>query len=523
MEKANDLDSEQEAQSPKRPPEGRIRRRARKLLWRLHWLAPSIVPHPDPETEYRRSRDRESNSCTRVPEGEGLRLKAVWGVEVFGPNESEALYKGLAKLGWAAGSNGPGEAVEWVRNQRAYGWRGGSWYNVGLVVRPSDRRRYIGLANTAPMPEAVERMIVCLRQITPALTCVIACFEFKPEASTKYEDVLAGDRMSETRRGPLWSLRTLGPEHLKEEALAAARASVAEMVQGWFARLLPGYFCSLSDADRLPVTEFLTTEEQHLFAVDKKTPYFNWQRVVANVSIRDVWASKEFGPLRFALVPEKWPREERPRLIQTIRTSEVPDEKLRGYGDPSSALSFIVHEHTEGLIAHFAIVAYLMERGREVKLMRESIRPATSKRHILRTIDRIQQFFDRNMGAPAIARELIESSKRPQAFAYACGSFSAPGWADDPPRDIAESIRARIESLASQLLDDDASTRQQCEQLSSILSVRESVRAQRRMEFLTVVALIVGLTSMLAAVAAIPEKWMAEIPVLWDTAAKLFF
>lgn len=143
--------------------------------------------------------------------------------------------------------------------------------------------------------------------------------------------------------------------------------------------------------------------------------------------------------------------------------------------------------------------------------MRESMHASRTQKRVINTIDRIQQIFDRNMGLPAVVREFLEGSKSKGIYRHACGTFSTLGWKDTQPVEIAEVLRIRLRLLARRLLEDESSTREQLEQLSSILSVRESIRAQRKMEWLTVAALVVGIGSMLAALAAVPDEWPTKV------------
>ncbi|MGJ7491438.1 hypothetical protein [Variovorax sp. ZT4R33] len=498
-------------------PETPLRRRVRQLWWRLHWLAPNVIPGPHPRDDaYRRAHDEESNRDTRLPAEEELRIRAVWGTEVFGPNESDRLYGALEKLGWTSGSfNGEG-ALAWVQQQRTYGLHGGAWYNVGPVVRRADLAKYVGHANHAPLPDEVDYLLVRLHQIVPAVTCIVVCFVLKPEATTLYEHELNLNRSSVWRRARRWAITELDPVHLKQHAIARIRSHLNRMVEGWFGQSMPGFFCSLNQPERFPIAEFVTTNLQDLFAERKEHPYFNWQKIMVNAGPFDVWTSGEIQGLRFSIQRATWPREDRPHLIVNLLTSSVPAELLRTYGEPPSAYIAVTHSRIEGLLGYFAAAAYLTEVAKEIKVMRESMRASKTKRHVLRTIDRIQQFFDQNMGLPAIARELVESAKSRGTYRHDCETFTTPGWKDEQPEEIAESLRRRVQSLATRLLEDESSTREQFEQLSTILSVRESIRAQRRMEWLTAAAFVVGIGSMLAAFAAVPDRWAAEIASAWS-------
>ncbi|MEA3591891.1 hypothetical protein OIN95_14510, partial [Staphylococcus aureus] len=53
--------------------------------------------------------------------------------------------------------------------------------------------------------------------------------------------------------------------------------------------------------------------------------------------------------------------------------------------------------------------------------------------------------------------------------------------------------------MANRLTEEEVSIREHFEQVSAVLSVRESIKAQRRMEWLTVLALVVAFASLMVA------------------------
>ena len=59
--------------------------------------------------------------------------------------------------------------------------------------------------------------------------------------------------------------------------------------------------------------------------------------------------------------------------------------------------------------------------------------------------------------------------------------------------------------MAVEVISEERSIREHFEQLSTVLSVRESVRAQKRIEWLTVVALIVAAASFFVALPPIKD------------------
>ncbi len=493
------------------------RRIARQARWRAHWLLPNILPPPyRDETAYRDKRDRESNESSRTPEDEEVRLSVMWGMELFGPAEIELLYESLARLKWSAGISSleTGGALNWVRQQRAYGGEGG-WYNVGIVAEHSDRQRFLLLENYASLPSEIDYLLVRIFQLTPSLTCVLVGFVLNEHETRCYEVELNRDRKTKRERSTSrWSVSNLEPEHLKRRSIDQTRSRIQNLVKRWFRANLPGYFSSLSD-NHMPTAELVTTCARQLMSNERHEPRdinFDWRHMLANVSLFDVWTYAKCTALRFSAKGHGF-ADESFHLVVTLCTSEVPDENLKYMGgrERGSYVAYC-HELLDGILINYAGVAFLKEVSKDLKISRSDLKISSLRRrggvHVL---ERIQSFFDRSLGTPAVAAELRDRSKRPGLYQHECSSFISPKWTnDEEQRDFAEVLCEQTNFLATRVITEEHSTREHFEQLSSILSVRESIKAQRRMEWLTIVALAVAIGSLIVALNPTVD-WSSQI------------
>ncbi len=480
----------------------------RKLQGRAHWFAPNLIPAYQRDAEYERRSDRKSNEESSVPEDTELRVRALWGVEVFGPIESERLYQALSRLNWSAGGMGRkgGGALAWVQQQRSYGLGGN--YNVGMVVRPDQQRKFLGVNNQAEMPDGVDHLLVRIHQICPAVTCLVVCFVLDKEAAKRYEQELNLERRTRLRRGARSWVTHLTPYHIKQEAILAHRSDLRRSIYDWFYRTIPGYFAISRLAQSMPFAELLCTASTDVFATQPSRPYFDWRRILVNTAKHEIWTDQSTPLLRFVLDRSLYPENRQNFLVAGLALSSLPEKLLKMYRGPSGVVH-ICNEELDGLLPFVAAAAYLEEISRELKLAREELRLSKSRRKTLRSIRRIQQFFDRSAGVPVAAREICKSVERPGALKSYCGSFTAPNFGNETTeRDFAEELRRILHYTASTLLEDESSTREHFEQLSSVLSIRESIGAQRRMEVLTAAALLVAGLSLAT---AWPESWDTEI------------
>lgn len=413
----------------------------RKLQGRAHWFAPNLIPAYRQDAEYGRRRDRESNERSSVPTDAELRVRALWGVEVFGPNESERLYEALKRLNWSAGGVGKegGGALAWVQQQRSYGW-GGS-YNIGTVVRPGQQRKFLGVNNQAEMPEGVDKLLVRMHQICPAVTCLVVCFVLDGEEAKRYEQELNLERRTRHRRGARWWVTHLSPTHIKQEAITALRSDLRRSICDWFDRTIPGYFATARLVHNLPFAELLCTANEDVFSQSPSSFHFDWRRILVNPAKHDIWTSQSKTPLRFVMERSRWLDDQRNSLVVGLSLSSLPEDQVKMYGGADGVVH-ICNEELDGLLPFVAASAYLEEISCELKLAREELRLSKSRGKTLRSIRRIQQFFDRSAGVPVAAREIRKSVERPGALRFHCGSFTAPSFEKEMrARDFAEELR----------------------------------------------------------------------------------
>ncbi|MGE1174809.1 hypothetical protein [Pseudomonas sp. BW7P1] len=475
--------------------------KTRLVLWRAHWLFPNIIPRfSKTDTDYYQTRDIQTNLDCSLPEGEELRIQVVWGAEVYGPSETGHLCEILSRWGWSAGAGGikRDNAAEWIHRQRLYGL--GGWYNVGIVTNRKDRGKYLLPTNELEIPEDVKYLMVEIFQITPALTCVVIGFALKEKASRAYETELNKKRVGRYERASRWSVMRISPPELKGRAIDRARVEVRNFAQSWFRSQLPGYFCK-TDIQRLPTAELITTLTEPLFPNDKTrfSAGESWRETISRASKYDVWD----GPDGTSFTSGPDGRQgDKFHLIVSMCKSKITDEAIehRGARSDSVYISYC-GELVTGIISNFASVGFLTEALKDLRLSRASLEiQKVGRGKGLKALENIQAFFDRSLGTPAIAAELKSRSDFLGNFQHDCTKFTAPNWRKGgTDRTIAEELCGHTKTLSNQVISEEHSLREHFEQLSSIISVRESIKAQQRMEILTISALVVAIISLAAA------------------------
>lgn len=491
-------------------------RQMKKVRGRLYSKFPNLFPNPHWDDRiYLAERDQKKNQCTRVSEGEELRLRVMWAVELYGPAEIEHLYTKLEKLGWDSARLGGAsrDAVRWIKQQRMYGSNGS--YNLGLITRLDDKR-FLHRDYFAPLPKEVDYLLVKFEQLSSSLTSLLIGFVFKEEYAKCYEAELQRDRKTihRTIRGR-FAYQSFGVEHLKREAIENARAKYREVAIRWFRKNAPGYFCKICDGTRMPTTELITCNNESLIRTrsEQSGDTSEWAELLIPYGWGDTWTNARCAgfKLRFDDFSSEMPF----HVIATLRTAEVTEQMLvyRGGRTPGAFVNFS-DEHLDGILGYHAALALLFEIGRGLKQSREGLNTARGRHSgVLKSIESIKSFFDHSLGIPAVIADLKKGSEHSGLYASTCEDFRCdPLRGDDGPKKIAETLRQRINFLADRILADEETTREHFEQIASIISTRESVKVQSRMEMLTVVALLVALLSLLAAALPFfPEHWTKAI------------
>lgn len=480
--------------------------RAFRHVWHhLHFRFPRLIPTPyRADREYLLRRDAESNLATRVPANERLRQIALWGVEIFGPAEVDALNVAIERLGWnedrLLGLNT--YPVSWINEQRTYGTEGN--LNLGVIERPG-KSRFLPRGRTALLPELVDYAHGYLYQLSPSVTAVIICFVLTESAGRAYHEELNLDR--KTVHEPLeGGYRSHNVEHVKRRAVDLVRTRSRAQLVEWFASNLPGFFCRAPDGNRLPTAELISTTSEPLLVgvTAQERPEPDWVRLLSQPGHREIWTLKDCAGLALC-----WPEPDgdlRYHAIVNLRTSLLTADHLKHRGEPSDVVhASIVSDHLEGVMVNFAAIAALREIIRLLRLTPSSITAdTTSRKGTVTCLEQIRLFFDRSVGIPALTSELVAKSEKAHSYKWDCSAFQTEPWrTEEQPVNIFEALRSRTHLLASRAQNLEKETREHLEQLSAILSTRENMRTQARMELVAVAAVILSLASLAVAVMSV--------------------
>lgn len=514
----NGLSHDPEASGEVKPglPEApvRLRKSVFEQCWRrikgnLYWLFPNWSVVSSSDRAFEKSHDQAENEETCVPEELELRVPIIWGCELYGPAEINELYAGLHKLGWGLPYRlGNNEGIaEWVKQSRAYG-RQGSWLNGGRVVDRNDQQTYLGGVNRAQLPAGVVSLDLQFFQLTPSLTGVLVGFRLTDAMARQYESEINTVRTTYRRRqsNPR-SIEMVGPENQKRSAVARLRVGQRHLIANWYRKHLPGFFSTLGRSNRFPMMELLCVKSGPILVEPADavgSGYRGWRRLISSVFPGQVWTSQSLRGVQLVTGQD---RDDDQGLCITLSLdeSQFSEDSMSSYGGRShDSLVHRLNDHLRYVLPHAATLEHLKEQTRYLSMNREQLKIARAGRaNLKRTLRAIGQFFDQTLGVPTLARELGEKSRRTGWYQRDIPDFTAPAWSrKSKPRKLSDDFQASTHFMASRLAEEEVVMRGHYEQFSSILSVHENVRMQRRMELLTALALVVAVLSLAVALAS---------------------
>lgn len=490
-----------------------VQRFRNHLSWRARWCFPNLLSRFTSDRESYSLLDLAENAESLPGQDEEARVEVFWAAEFYGPSEADALCESLDKPQWSAGLGFPRResAADWVRRQREYG-SGNAWYNIGVVADSKDSREFVLIHNKMDLPKEVKFLKVDIHQFTPAITCVVVAFVLNESLKDVYFRGLKKDYKGRFFRGRRVISRR-GPLDLKREAVEGARSKFKEMAKVWFGKNMPGYFCGVS-ANAMPTAELVVTKIEPLF-LGRGAPFESWQDLVFNVRPTEVWSKHSKGGLKFTL-GQSGIRREGVHLISSVCESEAESQDFKHYGEGERKYVNFAVEVFSDVLANYSVVGYLTENLKALKLSRSSLRLSKiGKVKQLRLLEDIQKFFDQSLGAPVIASELKRRASHSSNFLYRYGDYSAPGrGSKNELRSLRHFFTQATDHYSDTILVEEHSLREHFDQVANIISIRESVQAQKKTQVLTVLALLVAVLSMVIT-ALQSRSWVEELKLVF--------
>jgi hypothetical protein len=469
------------------------------LIWTHNIL--TLVPHPDEASalSFQRPRDEDENAKTRPPAEYEGHMQCVWAVELYTPSDLPELQAGLVKLGLAddiyLSGRDPLSFMLEARDRSV----GGSWSNLGFIRKREDRRLYTN-ARIGPLPGQVEMASLGLYQLTPAITAIAACFFLTQKSASRPLDILREERKSKFK--PLGRGYTvLTPAHLKRDELEEFRAGLRAELHEWFAVQLPGLFAR-SPLRRFPTCEFwiYSSAGEHAGKMDN----------LLGLPIYHSWSSTDWPGVRF-LWPLDRTRREWFHATLAAEREVLASLDVSSYGAQPDVYPYVFEHPFGGLLVRWALLSAFAEFRARLSHQRDN--RLGLPRNASKALRSMEAMILETADIDAVCNDLQDSGERNFAWQDDYAEFIESGsLRTKPERHLRAVLRDAVQAEAVSIYQMDHRLKSLALQQGNILATAQTLRLQRVVGLLTVIALFIAAVSAIEPLEKISKHFSWLLP-----------
>lgn len=449
---------------------------------------------------YHEEHDKKINLCTSLPPEESVRVPAIWVFEAFTPSSIGNLQEGANRLGWTGS-----EAMlnpdfpEAISDMRSSRW-GGGWLNLGYIVPNSDKQ-YFSFHRRAPLPHGVVAIQASVWQPFPSTTLLCCQFMLEDNLANSLEQPLA--ESFNTYKEPIGksSVRFVGVEHQKQNAVELMREYLCSLCSDWLTEYFPGYFSSDLGGHEHPTCELILFSKHEDFsnlAYSHSDP--NFLQMLNLHASRDIWASTELSNLYLQFLERKNQAPGRAVLFGNVN-QVLNDQNLDMYGSDSREQK-VVHrlqdlDHTLGTWVLGLIAQDFVAEMGETRDAYGSLNISTNSLNTekLRELDRRLLEFQRN--AIPFAHDITTYCERVGWFMHNVYEYQPiQKWGEYEPKLFGD-MRQGLSSSATHIMSAEKQIRAIALHTGNIISsisneklASINLRLQNSMVWMTIVMLI---------------------------------
>lgn len=377
------------------------------------------------------ARDADDNRDTRIPDGEQVRVPAIWLTELYTPTTLGGLVNRLPSVMAKARYQHPerGDIVQWLQDARRGG--GGAWRalpnvtSVDAGIRTSD---WI-IDN---LPEQVASVTWGIYALTSTVTAVTALFRLKDDHATELQRIVDQDVSTRATITPRDGYTINDVRWLKQQAADKWREELRTGASGWLADRLPGSFHRLHPGE-LPAIELLVTERQLPWderEAGPPRPLRGWTQLLDLESFDGYWQCTAFPWLRL--------RERRshgwgsgPRHLLTLGALQQGLLSLStaraAAQQPSFALGEVLHHlhfYVVPLANRRSLTTLLAELDEQLVVTRDLTEQATGARSP-KALDRVRrQLVTTGLESQIVAHDIASFARDEQSWKHEFLDFS---------------------------------------------------------------------------------------------------
>ena len=266
-----------------------------------------------------------------------------------------------------------------------------------------------------------------------------------------------------------------------------------------------GIFCRSKNGNRLPTTELITLKNSDPFP-DRASPagaFEHWKRIVKLERRTGAWACDEYNGLKVLLHELKG--DMKFHAIAALNTTRLPKKEIEYMSNTdNNAYVQYCNEQLTGVISQNAVISLLLEMRAELGTAKDNFNLIKSKnKNFLKTLKSLEDFFENALGYPSAMQELLNISEDPSTYRWRFVDFTYQSFRKDREIKLSTQLQNQTSHLAKNAILEEQSTREIFLQLSSIISTRESIQAQKKMERLTYISIGLAFASAYLAILAL--------------------
>lgn len=516
------------------------------------------------------ARDADDNRDTRVPDGEQVRVPAIWLTELYTPTTLGGLTERLPSVMAKTRDQHPerGDIVEWLQDARRRG--GGAWRMLPNVtsadagIRTSD---WI----VDNLPEQVASVTWGIYALTSTVTAVTALFRLKEDHPAGLQRIVDQDVSTRATITPQGGYTVSDVRWQKQQAADKWREDLRAGASAWLADRLPGSFHRLRPG-QLPAIELLTTERQLPWdeREARPQPRRGWTQLLDLESYDGYWQCTAIPWLRLRERRSRgWGSSPRHMLtLGALRQGllSLSTSARTATQQPDFALEeaiYLTNFYVVPLANRLALTALLAEFDEQLAATRDLTEQATGSRSP-RALDQVrQQLVTSGLESQIVANDIASFARDEQSWKYEFLDFSQVlpevpamnpdrGRAVPPAREprrrwritlrqrtrtgkeksgqrrhqdaqeqapasgptsLAESLRQGQIERGTVVAESEAKVRDLINTSAQLTAAAENIRLQRRVWWLTAFSAIVAVIAAAAAVAALRAPSSSPIPV----------
>lgn len=389
---------------------------------------------------------------------------------------------------------------------------GSGWINLGYIVDETKKTWWPG-TKKAKLPDGIELIKASLLQFLPSTTILSCKFILNDDLASSIENPLR-DIYSTYKEKTKNGYRIIDVLHQKKDAVVLAREYLKNLCTSWLADNFPGLFSSGYLDGNFPVCELIIFEKHAPYQKIHEKSHDNFLSMLDLAHNFDAWQSDELEGLFLQLA-------EGANINNLVLSGNINDmlanKDLKGYGETTKDKILNYLKYIDNSLGIWVLFVLAKTFERRLTKLRDSygeydIDNLNNSTSILMNLDR--QILDIQKNAIPFIHELKDFCKHEKNFMHNVFEFKAIHEMRKRGDGLFNSIRKRLLFYADLLNKNEKLLRNTADANRQIATAKSSnylaqtnIGLQKRLNWITLVILLLTVVLALPAIFEIKEKF----------------